>query len=96
MQVCLWLDECSLPRVPGKEHSATIDWNQLKKVPLDIQIRILQKAISENGQTTHSYPPKLERIEEIIATIKPSQSATLHGCLITLSKDAKTLEVLRA
>jgi hypothetical protein len=60
---------------------------------LDIQIRVLQNLIQDIGETTGNYPPKLERVEEIIATILPSQSATLHGCLITCSKDGNTLEI---
>ncbi len=70
-----------------------ITFNALKAYPLDIQIRVLQNSIQNIGQTTGDYPPKLERVEEIIATILPSQSATLHGCLITCSKDGNTLEI---
>lgn len=72
------------------------DWRCIQQYPLDIQIRVLQKLISQVGEVTHSYPPKLERIEEIVATIKPSKSATLHGCVLTLSKDGKTLAVKQA
>jgi len=72
-----------------------IDFKILQKHPRDIQIRVLQKCLRDFGETTHNYPPKLERVEEIIATLRPSQSATLHGCLITLSKDGNVLEVKR-
>ncbi len=70
-----------------------INFEKLQSYPFDIQIRVLQNQIERIGQTTHHYPPKLERVENIIATILPSQSATLHGCLITRSKDGKTLEI---
>lgn len=70
-----------------------IAFNVLKAYPLDIQVRVLQNTIQNVGNTTHNYPPKLERVEEIIATILSSQSATLHGCLITCSKDGNTLEI---
>lgn len=74
-------------------HDHEIHFDKLKKYPLDIQIRVLQNMLNKTGKTTHNYPPKLERVEDILATIKPSQSATLHGCLITRSKDGKTLEI---
>jgi len=70
-----------------------IDWALVKTYPTDIQIRVLQKSLSMIGQTTHTYPPKLERVEEIVNTIKPGHAATLHGCLISLSKDGNTLEI---
>lgn len=70
-----------------------IAFDLLKTYPLDIQIRVLQNIIHAIGHTTGYYPPKLERVEDIIATILPSQSATLHGCLITCSKDGNTLEI---
>ncbi len=85
-----WLvDEATKKCVMDKK----ITFNVLKTYPLDIQIRVLQNVIHITGQTTGNYPPKLERVEEIIATILPSQSATLHGCLITCSKDGNTLEI---
>ncbi len=72
------------------------NFQMLKSYPLDIQIRVLQKIIARVGDVKHSYPPKLERVEDIIATIKPSQSATLHGCVLSLSKDGNTLEIKRS
>ena len=85
-----WLvDEVTTKCVIDKK----ITFNVLKTYPLDIQIRVLQNVIQNIGQTTGDYPPKLERVEAIIATILPSQSATLHGCLITCSKDGNTLEI---
>lgn len=74
----------------------SIHFEKLKTYPIDIQIRLLQKLIADIGDVTHSYPPKLERIEEIIVTLKPSKSATLHGCVLTCSKDGNTLEITRA
>lgn len=70
-----------------------IDFGTLVKKPLDIQIRVLQQCLSIVGATESGYPPKLERIEAIIETLKPNKSATLHGCLISLSKDGMTLEI---
>jgi tRNA(Ile)-lysidine synthase len=71
----------------------TIDYKALISYPFDIQIRVLQAVIAEIGDVTHNYPPKLERVEDILATIKPSKSATLHGCVLSLSSDGKTLAV---
>jgi tRNA(Ile)-lysidine synthase len=73
-----------------------LDFQMLKTYPLDIQIRVLQKCLSHIGDATHAYPPKLERVEEIVQTIQPSKSATLYGCLITCSKDGNTLEIKRS
>jgi len=73
-----------------------IDWRLVMTYTLDIQIRIVQKVIAAVGDVTHNYPPKLEKIEDILATIQPNKSATLYGCLITLSKDGNTLEVVRS
>jgi tRNA(Ile)-lysidine synthase len=79
-----------------RDNINTLDYQSLKKYPLDIQIRVLQKAISYVGYSNGYYPPKLERIEEIIATLCPNKSATLYGCLISLSKDGYTLEIKHA
>jgi tRNA(Ile)-lysidine synthase len=80
----------------ARDDAIVINYKKNKKYPLDIQIRVLQKIIERVGQTTNGYPPKLERIEHIVQTLKPSQSATLFGCLISLSKDGNTLEVIRS
>ncbi len=72
-----------------------IDFQKLQTHPHDIQIRVLQKALLQVGETQSGYPPKLERLEDIHETIRPSKSATLFGCLITLSQDGKTLEIRR-
>ena len=89
-----WLE--GRARVQSLLADGAIDYAVLRSYPIDIQIRVLQKLIAENGEVTHNYPPKLERVEEIIKTLKPSQSATLHGCVLTLSKDGKTLEIKRS
>ncbi len=70
-----------------------VNWVELKSHPIDIQIRVLQKMIAHVGQTSRDYPPKLERVEDIAYTIRPNRSATLHGCLITLSKDGEILHI---
>jgi tRNA(Ile)-lysidine synthase len=70
-----------------------INWVELKSHPIDIQIRVLQKMIAHVGQTSRDYPPKLERVEDIANTLRPNTSATLHGCLITLSKDGEILHI---
>lgn len=77
-------------------HEIYIDFAILKSYPLDIQIRVVQKAIADMGCVTHDYPPKLERIEDIVDSIKPNKSATLHGCVLSLSKDGNTLEIKRS
>jgi len=77
-------------------NNQTYDWQVIQSYPLDIQIRVLQKIISETGESESNHPPKLERIEEIIDTLMPQKSATLYGCIITLGKDAKTLEIKRS
>jgi len=73
-----------------------IDFQMLKTYPVDVQIRVLQKIIAETGDVTHSYPPKLERVEDIIATLKPNKSATLYGCLVSLSKDEISLKIKKS
>lgn len=88
-----WLVQQAINTVSLKNNHE-IDFGELKYFPLDIQIRVLQKLIAGVGNVNHSYPPKLERVEEILATIKPSQSATLHGCVLSLSKDGNTLEII--
>jgi tRNA(Ile)-lysidine synthase len=97
-------DNC-LPREsgdPGLQNNGspiksgmTLKWDNICKKPHDIQIRVLHKALVMVGETQGGYPPKLERVEDIVETIRPSKSATLFGCLITLSKDGKTLEIRR-
>lgn len=77
-------------------NNQTYDWQVIQSYPLDIQIRVLQKIISETGESESNHPPKLERIENIIDTLLPQKSATLYGCIITLEKDAKTLEIKRS
>ena len=72
-----------------------IKWDNICKQPTDIQIRVLQKALQEVGRTAHDYPPKLERVEEIVQNLSAGKSATLFGCLMTLSKDGNTLEIRR-
>jgi len=69
------------------------DFQTLITYPIDIQIRSLQYIIQKVGNVTHHYPPKLERIESIMDTLRPNKSATLHGCVLTLSKDGNTLEI---
>lgn len=70
-----------------------VDFKKLGTYPLDIQVRVLQRAVQITGDVKHNYPPKLERLEDILATLRPSKSATLHGCLLSLSKDGNTLEI---
>jgi len=90
-----WMVETAINTVTLK-NEGEIDFEELMHFPIDIQIRTLQKTIADVGNVTHSYPPKLERIEGILATIKPSKSATLHGCVLSLSKDGNTLEIKRS
>ena len=77
------------------ESGAVIEWDKLNVYPRAVVVRVLQSALIQSGKET-TYPPKLERTEGIVATIRPSKSATLHGCLITLSKDGKRLEIKQA
>ena len=86
-----------------REHDPSFRWDDiivdyavLKTMPPDIQIRVIQKMLMQCGGTLNGYPPKLERVEDIVATLKPSQSATLFGCVLSLAKDGKTLAVRRA
>jgi len=74
----------------------TIQWDVLIDYPRAVTVRVLQQMIEQNGKDGGGYPPKLERVEAIVATIRPSKSATLHGCMITLSKDGKRLEIKQA
>jgi tRNA(Ile)-lysidine synthase len=71
----------------------TVQWDVLSEYPRAVAVRVLQGYLERLGKDTGGYPPKLERVESIVATIRPSKSATLHGCLITLSKDGKALEI---
>lgn len=71
----------------------SLDWCHLSSYPLDIRIRVVQKALMRHGKSESSYPPKLERVEDIIDTIRPCKSATLYGCVLSLSKDGNRLEI---
>tara|TARA_B100001750_G_C15506028_1_gene600387 strand:- start:1320 stop:2249 length:930 start_codon:yes stop_codon:yes gene_type:complete len=71
------------------------NWKKITRQPLDIQIRVLQKLLIHYGGTTRPYPPKLERVEDIVTGLKAGQSATLYGCILSLSKDGNTLEIKR-
>lgn len=71
-----------------------LDWGLLRDYPFAIKVKVLQSMITECGSDMGKpYPPKLERVEEIVATIQPSKSATLYGCVLKLSKDGKILEL---
>lgn len=71
-------------------------WDALTVYPLDIQIRALNAVLMDVGGTKNGYPPKLERVEDIVDTLRPGHSATLYGCVITCSKDGKTLAIQRS
>jgi tRNA(Ile)-lysidine synthase len=83
----------SAPLRSAQDDGINLDFEKLNRYPLDIRIRAIQKIINEIGHAAHEYPPKLERVEQIIATIRPAKSATLYGCILSLSKDGKTLEI---
>lgn len=70
-----------------------LNWMDVKKYPLDIQIRVVQMHLLTIGQTARNYPPKLERLEEIVSGLQEGKSATLYGCVLSLSKDGNTLEI---
>lgn len=70
-----------------------LDWAILTTHPSDIQIRVLQKALMAVGHSENGYPPKLERVEEIVQTLRPGKSATLYGCVLSLGKNGNRLEI---
>lgn len=73
-----------------------IRFDIVQTYPHAIQVRILSQILVKTGETSNGYPPKLERVEEIVQTIQKGQSATLYGCMITCSKDGKTLAIRRS
>ena len=74
--------------------NGVIEWDAIQNYPIDIQIRVLQNALEKIGNTESGYPPKLERIEEIVKLLRPHKSATLHGCVLTMSGDGNRLEII--
>lgn len=75
------------------------DWKKLSANPPEIIIRVLQKTLAATGRTQSGYPPKLERVEEIAARLLSGglkgKTATLHGCLVSLSQTGDILEIVR-
>lgn len=84
-----WIVENAMDQITDTE--GFVRWDVLQIYPHAVIVKCMARMI--DAQNQKAYPPKLERIEEIVATIQPSKSATLHGCLITLSKDGKRLEI---
>lgn len=85
--------------VSGNEGKLVIQWSALKVHHEEIIIRVFQKALADIGFTQSGYPPKLERVEELVTQLLSEElkgkSATLHGCLISLSKTGDTVEIVR-
>lgn len=81
-------------------NKAEIHWAALTKYHEEIIIRVMQKTLSAIGETQSGYPPKLERIETMVPQFLSGQlrgkSATLHGCVISLSKTGDNLEIVRS
>jgi len=83
----------------GQGQAVYIDWSVLGQYHEEIIIRVLQRALMVTGGTRAGYPPRLERVEDMVTQILSGRlrgkSATLHGCLVSHSKTGDKLEIVR-
>lgn len=86
-----WLTAKALQECRTDEN--TIQWQVLTSFPDEIVVRVIQAMLIGIGKADAVYPPRMERVEDLIGTLRPGKSATLHNCFLTLSKDGKTLEI---
>lgn len=77
------------------EKRFVFDWTTLKKSPEDIILRILIRAVS-HLHPGEEYGPRMEKLEQILARLLNDEgfkSATLGGCLFSLSGKDGTLKI---